>query len=156
MKFLFAGLAIAAFSLSACAPDTPEPAEPETDISATSDAETDGEITLVDCLTQTFTYPLNYQGDTAELTEGTSAALEEEFQELLPIAASCGGATITLRQPVSGEGPHLIAEARKEAFMMLMNEEYDVPLYFLDSEMDESITLPDMAGAEIFVSFEGE
>lgn len=159
MRQLLLACATLALGLSACSP-SPEPAPEETppapEVSESTATEPVEGITLVDCLTQTFAYPLNYQGETAEFTEGTSGALEDEFQKLLPMAASCGGATITLRQPVSGEGPHLVAEARKDAFMTLMNEEYNVPLYFLDSEMSETISLPDDASAEIFVSFKGE
>lgn len=140
MKNALLACAAIAFSLSACSPkpeSAPEdtPATPaETEMSEA----TSSEITATDCAVFSASYPLNYDEGSIVMTEGTSAALDEEFKKLLPMAAACGNAKITILQHVGDLDATALAQPRAAAVTALLNEEYNIPLYNLDSQVVDS------------------
>ena len=155
---LVAVIALAAFGLSACAPkDEPTSPEPEapaasTEVETAPSTESAG-ISPTECAIFTASYPLNYESGSIVMTDGTASALDEEFKKLLPMAASCGNAQIVILQKVGDVDSIALATPRAAAVTALLNDEYDIPLYNLDSQIIETDTCESSISIE--VSFAG-
>ena len=142
MRLLIAGIALTALGLSACAPksepDAPAPTGTPA-AEATETAET-GKVSPTDCAIFTASYPLNYEAGSIVMTEGTASALDEEFKKLLPMAADCGNAQIVILQKVGDVDATALAGPRAAAITTLLNEEYNIPLYNLETVIEDSET----------------